>query len=84
MPWTERRLEAAKALAEDLEGLNDDERQQLAGTLRDLVSDSPMTTVSAGKFKRLVTKAGHGAAGAFRDILVDVASETAKKVIWGG
>ena len=29
------------------------------------------------------SKAGKGAAHAFRDVLVDIASETAKKAIWG-
>jgi len=82
-PWTGRRLEAAAALANDLEGLSEDERQRLALTLPDLVRDVPMTKVSADRFKRLVAKAGPQVAEAFRELLVDIASETAKKTIWG-
>jgi len=81
-PWTECRLAAARELASDLEQLSPEERGRLIDTLPDLVRD-PMTQVSAGRFKRLAAKAGVEAGGAFRDILVDVASETAKKVIWG-
>jgi len=82
-PWTERRLAAPRELASDLEQLSPEERERLIDTLPDLVRDVPMTQVSAGRFKRLAAKAGVEAGGAFRDILVDVAGETAKKVIWG-
>jgi hypothetical protein len=82
-PWTEARLAAARELSQDLKRLTPVEQAQLAATLPDLVHDVPMTPVSAGRFKRLVAKAGAGAADAFHDILVDVASETAKKAIWG-
>jgi hypothetical protein len=81
-PWVEARLAAARELAKDLEELSEQERQELAASLDDLVRDVPMTQVSAGRFKRLVAKAGAGAADAFRDVLVDVMSETAKKIIW--
>ena len=51
--------------------------------LDDLLHDSPMTQVAASRFKRLLSKAGHGAAESFRELLVDVVSEAAKKAIWG-
>jgi hypothetical protein len=81
-PWTASRLEAARELALEAEHLNEDERKELAGTVGDLVRDVPGTHVAAGRFKRLATKAGVGTANALRDILVDIVSETAKKVIW--
>jgi hypothetical protein len=42
-----------------------------------------MTHVAASRFKRLVKKAGVGAAEGFRNILIDVMSEATKKAIWG-
>ncbi len=51
-------------------------------SLDDIVRDTPKTTVAATRFKRILAKAGTGAGQAFRDILVDVISETAKKMIW--
>lgn len=63
--------------------LSKEERQELAGSLEDLVRDVPRTQVAAARFKRLATKAGAQTAGALRDILVDIASETATKAIWG-
>ncbi|MFI5282486.1 MAG: DUF2321 domain-containing protein [Candidatus Dormibacterales bacterium] len=82
-PWTERRLEAARVLAREAEHLSAEERTELAGTLDDLSRDVPRTQVAAIRFKRLVAKAGVGTANALRDVLVDVASEAAKKAIWG-
>jgi hypothetical protein len=69
-------------VASEADQLSEEERKDLANTLDDLVRDVPGTQVSAGRFKRLVAKAGAGTANALKDILVDIASETAKKAIW--
>jgi hypothetical protein len=82
-PWTTRRLEAAHEIALEAEHLSGDERKQLAESMDELVRDTPRTQVAASRVKRLAAKAGAGTANALRDILVDVASETAKKAIWG-
>lgn len=42
-PWTERRLDAARELALDLDQLSEHEREQLQATLPDLVRDVPRT-----------------------------------------
>lgn len=81
-PWTKSRLESAREFALEAENLTEGERKELAATMDDLVRDVPGTQAAAGRFKRLVTKAGVGTANALRDILVDIASETAQKVIW--
>jgi len=81
-PWTEARLTAAQELADESEGLSEDERQMLKASLDDLVRDTPRTTLAATRFKRLATKAGKGGADAFKDILIEVISEAAKKLIW--
>ena len=52
-------------------------------SLDELIKDSSMAQVSAGRFKRLAAKAGKEAPGFFKDLLVDLVSETAKKAIWG-
>jgi hypothetical protein len=76
-------LEAGRQLALEAEDLDDDERRQLADSLDDLVRDTPSTPGAAGRFKRLAAKAGKGTANALRDVMVDITSEAAKKVIWG-
>ena len=81
-PWTESRLQAARELAQELEDLTDDERETLAENLDDIVADTPRTTLAATRWKRVLSRAGPVVADAFRQILVDVMSETAKKVLW--
>ena len=81
-PWTEQALEAAKELALEEHTLNPEERQQLADSLNDLVRDTPRTQLAATRFKRLIGKATSATASALRDIMVDIASETAKKAIF--
>jgi len=81
-PWTEAKLKAAQDLADEVDNLSPEERSLLKKSLDDIVRDTPQTTVAATRFKRLVAKAGQVAADSFRDILVDVLSETAKKIIW--
>ncbi len=80
-PWTSRRLEAAKAYVQDLAALAPEERTQLAVSIDELVKDTPMAQVAAGRFKRLAAKAGKEAVSFLRDMLVDIASETAKKTM---
>jgi hypothetical protein len=82
-PWTERTLEAARELASEAENLSAEEQKEFAGTIDDLVRELPRTQGAAMRFKRLATKAGSVTAGALRDVLVDIVSETARKAIWG-
>jgi hypothetical protein len=82
-PWTAARLSAARELIDDAEDLDDDERARLADTLDDLVRDTPRTQVQANRFKRLAAKAGAATADGLKSVLVDIASEAARKAVWG-
>jgi hypothetical protein len=82
-PWTSARIDAAKALAEELEGLSDTEKILLQSTIDDLVTDTPKTTVAVVRFKKLAAKTGKHAVEGFKDILVSVISESVRKQIWG-
>ena len=83
-PWTEATVKAAKELADELDKLSLEEREMLKKSIDDIIRDTPQTTVAATRFKKLIIKAGQPAAKAFRDLFVDVASETAKKIILAG
>lgn len=82
-PWTVASLQAAKDLAQDVEGLTSAERDVLTKSLDELVQDTPQAQGAALRFKRLGKKIGVEAAGAFKEILIGVVSETVKKSIWG-
>lgn len=81
-PWIEAKLKAAQDLSDELDNLTQEEKDTLKRGLDDMVRDTPQTTVATTRFKRLVAKAGKGAAEGFKSILVDVVSEAAKKVLW--
>jgi hypothetical protein len=83
-PWTSARLAVLKELAGELEGLSDDERETLKNSLDDLTTDTPKTEVAASKVKRLVAKSGKVAADALNKIIVTVATECAKRIIFPG
>jgi hypothetical protein len=80
--WTERRLQAAKDLTAELDGLDGQEKAILSNSLEDLVRDTPQTTVAATRFKNLASKAGRTGAESLKTIMVDIVSEAAKKLIW--
>ncbi|MFC4797756.1 DUF2321 domain-containing protein [Neobacillus sp. GCM10023253] len=82
-PWIAEKLNAAKELAELLDNLTPEEQEQLKMSLDDLIKDGPRTVVAQTRFKRILSKAGPEIATGFKDILVDVVSETVKKAIWG-
>jgi len=69
-------------MAKELDGLNDEERSQLAASFDDLVRECPRTSLAATRFKKLIAKAGGMAGETFKKILVEIASETAKKMLW--
>lgn len=83
-PWARAKIDAAKELADELDELSDDEKEKLKSTIDDLVVAGPKTEVAALRYKKLVGKVGGATASALRSILVDVASEAAKKLLFGG
>jgi hypothetical protein len=83
-PWTASSLEAARELADELEGLNPEEREQLKSSFADLVKNTPRTVVAETRFKKLMKKAGLEAYDGMKTILVDVVSEAVKKSVFGG
>ncbi len=82
-PWKEAKRQAAVDLIKELEGLDDDERKALTGTLDDLIKESPQTTVAATRFQRLASKLSKEGKTMLRDLVVDIASEAAKKILLG-
>ena len=81
-PWTEASLSAARVLSDEIETLTIEEKKLLKGSLEDIVRDTPQTVLASARFKKLGAKGGKEAAEGFKQILIGVVSETAKKIIW--
>lgn len=80
-PWTASRLESARLLTDEVEGLSAEDREQLKVTFPDLIADTPRTVVAATRFKKISAKAGRAFVDGMRQLFVDIASETAVKII---
>ena len=78
-PWTERKIAAAIELAA-LE-LSEEDAEEFNNSVNEIARDTPQAQVGATRIKGLLHKAAPAAAQVIRNLVVDVASETAKKII---
>jgi hypothetical protein len=77
------RLDAARELIEFEDKLTTKEKELLKNSLDDIIAENPKTEIAAIKFKHIMAKVGQETAKASRDIIVNIASETAKKILLG-
>jgi hypothetical protein len=82
-PWTKSKIKALKELIDFENKLDQDEKKILKKNINDIINESPRTKVASIKFKQGLSKIGKETAKAVRDIIVDIASTTAKKIILG-
>ena len=80
-PWTSAKIAAAKEHAGEIEGLDEADRKQLQEVIDDVAADGPRTNLAVSRFKRFLTKAGPAVGNVAYKIVVDVASDAAKKLI---
>lgn len=80
-PWTAERIAAAQTLADESDGLTEEEKKQLKASIPDLTKDSARTELAAVRYKRLIKKAGAVVGPALNKIAVEIATEGAKKLL---
>ncbi len=81
-PWTAKAIQAALELAEEIEGLTDNDREILKQNAPNLFKDSPQTEVAATRFRKVLDKSAKVVGEAFRAVLVNVITEAAKKAVF--
>ena len=82
-PWTESKLDATRELIEMESKLDDKDKEILKNSLDDIITENPKTRLAATKFKLIMGKVGKETGKALLDITVDIASETAKRIVLG-
>lgn len=82
-PWTKLKMEAARELFAELDGLSDADRRILKKSLDELVADSPKAEVASLRFKKVMKKVGAESYEVVKGVVTDVLSETAKKLLFG-
>lgn len=78
-PWTERQIDAAKELADEIVEIDRADLDKAKAALVALTSDTPQTPVAVVRVKKMLEKAGPAIGGGIKDILVGIATEAAKK-----
>ncbi|OIO75840.1 MAG: hypothetical protein AUJ85_01890 [Elusimicrobia bacterium CG1_02_37_114] len=81
-PWTESKINSIKELTDEIESLTNEDKESLKNSIADIISNTPRTELGANRIKKYLSKAGKEVSQGFRDILVDIASETAKKILF--
>lgn len=82
-PWHTIKLEAAKELVDELHEIAVTERKMLKDTIDDLSSDTPKTELAAHRYMCIVQKLGKGARSTLASFVREIATEAAKRVIFG-
>lgn len=78
-PWTQRAIKAAKDFAE-LE-LDDHDKEEFMRNVDIVALETPQTKVAATKIFRILAKLSGPAKDTLQELVVNIASETAKKII---
>jgi hypothetical protein len=77
------KLQAAKELVEELDGLDAEDRRLLGQSLDGLVASSPKTEVASLRFKKIMKKVGKESYDSVKTIVTDLVSESIKKTLFG-
>lgn len=83
-PWTDRKIAAAAELAGEIGGLSTQEVAEFEEGLQEISRESPRAQLGAARVQKALAKMSATTAQAVRDVIVDIVSETAKKIIWPG
>ena len=80
-PWTKAVLLAASGLIYEEENIPDDLKERTVETLKDIISETPNTTLAATRLKKCLASVGTAAAEGLRQFAIDFGCELAKKLL---
>ena len=80
-PWTESALEAMELVLKEDDRCTDVEKAGLIEVLPDLLDDTPKTKLAALRFQKFTGKCGTFVAESLRDLIVQVGSAAALKLL---
>lgn len=80
-PWTESKILALREIIDSEDKLNDDEKENLKESIYDMIKETPKTQASSLKFKVLLSKFSKESTAIVRAIIVNLVTETAKKIL---
>ncbi len=78
-PWTQRKAEAVREMVDQLDGLDDDEREKLKGSIADIIADTPKSETAALRFKKAAAKVGKAGGQFLMNVIKEVATDAVRK-----
>ena len=81
--WTQLKIESAIELAVSSENIDDAEKIIIRNAIPEIIKDTPRTSLEATKLLKVLRKIGNGTANLIKDLIVDITSEIAVKILWG-
>lgn len=81
-PWTISKIQAAQELAKELDELTEEEKEILSKSIIEIIRDSQHTNVATTRIKKLMTKINKHGKAVLGNLLMDIASEPVKKILF--
>lgn len=82
-PWTDIKIKVAHEFTQELEDITKEDKAILSQSIDDIVTETPRTNLAVVRIKKILTKITGVAYTESKKIIVDIASETAKKLLLG-
>ena len=80
-PWTQSALLAVSGLIYEEECIPDDLKDRTVASLKDIIAETPQTTLAATRIKKCLFSAGKFTAEGIRQFVIDFGCELAKKTL---
>ena len=81
-PWTQKILDNAVELVSLDDEIDDVSKELIKNAIPELLIDTPTTPVAVAKYQKGISKAGQIVKDSMRQLLIDVVSETSKKILF--
>lgn len=81
-PWTQKILDNAVTLLALDDDLDEEMKKLIKEAIPNLIVDTPDTPVAVAKYKKGISAAGQVIKDSMRNLLVDILSETVKKMLF--
>jgi hypothetical protein len=79
--WTQAKISTTNELIDELDELSDEDKVRLKSSVDELVRDAPSAEIAALRVKKAFLRLGKLSGDSLRQLLVDILSETAKKMM---
>lgn len=81
-PWTQKILDSAVELVSLDDDLDETSKELIKNAIPELLIDTPITPIAVAKYQKGLSKASQIIHDSMRQLLIDVVSETVKKILF--